>query len=481
MTRAKWIRVAASVLAAGLAIADGVSDDNRWTPVIAGAILLLFLGVTLWMAWPVVALVVDLFRGTHTASDLIEARRESAVEDVRTEFHLLRRSVDWSGMVAALVAPALWWGMRRREPESRRHWVVLTVGLVSGAVAVLHDGRPELLNMLGLATPGAAVHSVLERHDLAVVLALNWWLIWISVLAGATWTGLPVGSATAMLFAVPMLPWSAGEYLELSWWGKAGCWVAATILGFVLKDVQSAEHDGELARRARRARALSASLQDMGDHDRPQFALYLRRFATTGTLDTQEVSAQADPLDFETVLSQAVRPELHLLGLNRQGAATVVGADYLFGADAEWEATFVRLATAASLIVLLPPDQGSTLKEIRWLVDRRLLAKTVFVMPETITPGGFHAYATAPDTTVKVTEERTIDHSATWEAARGAALECGLALPVYDAAGAVFTVDDAGQVRRQVKLSLSRSLFKVSTLRRALARVRPPINPGGAT
>jgi hypothetical protein len=410
------VMFAGGLLGAALLISDGLSAEDRWPAVLGGAFLILFLAATLWTAWPIVALVLDLIRGTHSASDLIEARRVSDVEAVRGEFHLLRGFVDWGGVVAALVAPALWWGMRVREPESRRHWVVLTVGLVSGAVAVLHDEHLELWNLLGVAAPAVAMHAMLMRHDLAVVLALNWSLVWVLVLAGSTWTGLPVGPLTSMLFAMPMLPWSAGEYLELSWWGKAGCWVGATMLGGLVAGVQSAERDAELARRARRARILSARLRDMDDHDRPQFALYLRRFSTTGTLDTQEVSEDVDPLDFETVLSQAVRPELHLLGLNREGAAAVVGADYLFGADEEWEATFVRLARTASLIVLVPPDRGSTLKEIRWLVDSRLLGKTVFVMPETVTSRGFHAYAAAPERPLKMTEERIIDHSATWEA-----------------------------------------------------------------
>jgi hypothetical protein len=363
--------------------------------------------------------------------------------------------------------------MRRREPESRRHWVVLIVGLASAIVAILYGEHARVWTLLGVPGPAAAMHGLLQRHELAVVLGLNWSLVWVSVLAASTWTGLPVGPISSMLFAVPMLPWSAGEYLELSWWGKIGCWLATVPLGGLFSAVQSIERDAELARRAGRARALSARLQDMNASDRPRFALYLRRFATTGTLDTQEISANSDALDFETVLSQAVRPELHLLGLNRQDAARVVGADYLFGADEEWEANFARLAKAASLIVLLPPDRGSTLKEIQWLVDARLLGKVVFVMPETLTPGGFHAYAAAPELPMKVTTERTIDHSAEWEAAREAALAIGLVLPAYDVNGALFALDDAGRVRVQAPLRLSRSLLKVSKLRRALARMRP--------
>ena len=307
----------AGVFVAYLVIADGVSKDDRSTTLAAGAILAIFLAVTLWASWPIVALSVDLIRGTHSASDLVDARRLRAIEDVRLEFRLLRRCVDWAGVAALVVAPMLWWAMRAREPESRRHWVVLAVGLVTGAVAALHVAPPTLWNALGVAAPAAALHSFFERHDLAVVLALNWSLVW---LAGSTWTGLPLGPVTAILFAVPLLPVSAAEYLELSWWGKAACWVGATILGFAVKGVASAERDGEIERRARHAQALSARLLTMTGADRPRFALYLRRFATTGTLDTQEVSAEADPLDFETVLSQAVRPELHLLGLNRRGA-----------------------------------------------------------------------------------------------------------------------------------------------------------------
>jgi hypothetical protein len=467
------VMFAVVLFAAALAVSDGLStEDGWWNPVLVVAILIVLLAVSLWMAWPIFALVLDLFRGTHSARDLIDARRASDVESVRAGFHLQRAFVAWSGVVAALVAPALWWGMRRREPESRRHWVVLIVGLSSGVVALLYGEHVQLWNLLGVSAPASAMHAMLIRHDLAMVLALNWSLVWMSVLAGSTWTGLPLGPLSSMLFAVPMLPWSAGEYLELSWWGKAGCWVAAAMLGGVLSAVQSAERDAEVERRARRARALSSRLLDMDPNDRPRFALYLRRFSTTGTLDTQQISEHADPLDFETVLSQAVRPELHLLGLNREGAPEVVGADYLFGADEAWEANFVRLAGAASFIVLLPPDRGSTLKEIQWLVDSRLLGKTVFVMPETVVPGGFQAYASGPEFPLKVTTERVIDHSHEWEAAREAARAIGLALPPYDVAGAVFTLDQSGSVRARAPLALSRSLLKVLALRRALAKVR---------
>jgi hypothetical protein len=229
-----------------------------------------------------------------------------------------------------------------------------------------------------------------------------------------------------------------------------------------------------MARRADRASVLSSRLLETNELKRPRFALYLRPFVSTGTLDTQSVSEDADALDLETVLSYAVRPELSLIGLNRPQEQAIVGAGYIYGADQDWFERFQRLANNAAIIFLLPSARLGTLDEVQWVVENRAFGKCVFLMPENVTGEGYQASVSSPSP-VRVYEERVHDHAPDWEQMRTAVFECvKILLPEYQNGGAVFMLDEGGGVRLLEPLLLSRSILKVIRLRRVIRRVLRP-------
>lgn len=483
-----WFHAAFGVFIIGVVLTMAVlivkdSAATDWKAVLMALLLIgSGLGIGLYMAWPLVALVLDVVRGTETAREIVRAREALLDESDRAEFVSLSSSVGWCAMAMAAAAPFLSWRMRRRDPDSHRPWLVLAISPIAGAVGALHWGALSYFPAASAVPLLPALESTLQHHEVVTVLLLYWMFVWLCVLAASTWTGLTAGPWTMFLSPVPLFPWMVGEFLDFSFWPQTLCWFGSVFLGAVLNEVRTVEQAGELARRAQRAQALNRQLLDAPPGERPAFALYLRRFVSTGTLDTQQVGGDADSLDLETVLSQALRPELQLIGLNRPQAAAIVGADYLFGADADWKATFHRLAAEATLIVLLPPERGSTLSEIAWLKEQDLLSRVIFVMPETVDRDGRYAATTLPGQTLTVREERFVDHAAGWATARAAVLaQTGLDLPVYQPSGALFTIDRTHGVRQLEPLALSGSLFKVAKLRRAVTRLRQAMAPAGRT
>jgi hypothetical protein len=458
------------ILGVWMMILDGSHAD--WGTVVSWALLLVFIGVGVWLAWPILVACKDLISGTRHAGEIIRTRESSSAADRHRWLSLYNTIFELLAIALAAVVPLLWWGMRRREPDSRRHWVVLFVGLTTGYVVLIHRGVHIWPGNVGSGRIELPLQRMLAGRETPLTLWIGYEIIWLSLLAGSNWTGLPVGGWTAFFAPLAFLPFLIGYYLHYPLWKQFLLWFLSVALGFIFNAIREVENEFEVTKRSRRAREISRRLLGTDPRNRPRFALYLRPFASTGNLDTQ----QREPLDLETVLSYAVRPELLLLGLNRPQDKAIIGADYLYGADQDWFTRFQRLANNATLIFLLPSSHSGTLEEVAWLVEARLFQKCIFLMPETVTGSGIQGSSFVPST-VTETDDLFIDHAPEWEDARRAVSEkTKLRLPEYQEYGAVFTMDDSGVVRRLEALRLSRFVLKVVRLRRAIKRVLRPLS-----
>lgn len=449
--------------------------DGRWLTRL-GAVLftVAFMGFGVLMAWPIFAGIGDLLSGTHHAHEMILAQRATDEESKRTEYLWFRKSLQGGAIVFAAAAPLLFWGMRRRDTGSLRPWVVLAAGLCAGYVVLVKSGLHLLPSGFGGDLIERPLRGWLSHHEALLFFGLYIVIFFLAGLAGANFTGLPVGPWTAFFVPVAALPCVASYYLNFSWWKQTLCWLLTVFLGLILNEVRKAEHQGEMAKRAARASALSSRLLEAHEGSHPPFALYLRPFVSTGKLDTQYVSEEADALDLETVLSYAVMPKLCLIGLNRPQEQAIVGAGYVYGADQGWFDRFQKLARSATAIFLFPSARAGTLDEMQWIIDNRAFGKCVFLMPETVTGKGYQAYASSPSP-VRLYEERMYDHAPDWARTRAAVFErVKIRLPEYQGSGAAFTLDENRGVQQMEPLLLSRSIMKVMRLRKVIRRVLRP-------
>jgi hypothetical protein len=459
--------------------AQGETDAGLLMRIYSLLFLIGFIAFGTWLAWPILMACKDLVTGTRHAGEIIRARDSTRASAVGYQFLTFRTALEIFAIAFAGLSPVLWWGMRRREPGSRRPWAVLLAGLATGYIILVHRGVHLLPGSAGADLIERPLRQILAHHEQLLTFGLYWELTWLISLAGFAWTGLPVGNWTAFFAPLALLPPAVGYYFNYPLWKQLLCYLVCIILGGIVNAIRKAEAEAEKAKRALRAREISDRLLGADDGKRPLFALYLRPFASTGHLDTQNVSANADPLDLETVLSYAVRPELSLLGLNRAQEKSIIGADYLYGPDQDWFVRFQELAINAKLLFLLPSARQGTLDEVEWVIEKRALEKCVFIMPETVTGTGWQASSAVPST-VRVYEERIIDHAPEWKETRAAVLQrVNVPLPEYREDGALFMLNARGGVRRLERLGLSHSMWKVLRLRRVIKRVMRPTSVVG--
>lgn len=196
----------------------------------------------------------------------------------------------------------------------------------------------------------------------------------------------------------------------------------------------------EQARRDKRASALFSSLiesQPTEDHVVP-FALYLRPFATTGRLIVTNPKRRWLPilpsyfeheetLEFETLLSEALAPDLPLIALGKPGEH--VGAGRLAVRDEDWRKVFLQLIGSARWILMIPNDEGETRWEVEQLVTQGYLHKTLFIMPPKL-------------------RSKELDVTEYWQKAVSGLESLSIQLPQYNAAGQLFRLGRAGQYYR---------------------------------
>jgi hypothetical protein len=103
-------------------------------------------------------------------------------------FRLFNAIFGLLAIALAALEPLLRWGMRRHEPDSRRRWVVLLVGLATGYVVLIHRGITS-----GLAAWAVERSNFRCRGCSQVTRPLTFWLYyeftWFSTLAGSNCTG----------------------------------------------------------------------------------------------------------------------------------------------------------------------------------------------------------------------------------------------------------------------------------------------------
>ncbi len=158
------------------------------------------------------------------------------------------------------------------------------------------------------------------------------------------------------------------------------------------------------------------------------FCLYLRPFASTDALETyiaqpilgggRSGMVATERLEFETQLERAARSIGPLVALGQP--LEHEGAGRIRVRDDEWQDAIHVLMDAARLIVLLPAAQPGTLWEVRELLARGHIGKTVIIDP----PNTGSARA-------------DYDPAARWQDVRLAFARAGHALPDDDTNGLI--------------------------------------------
>ena len=220
--------------------------------------------------------------------------------------------------------------------------------------------------------------------------------------------------ATALVFLVP------------AWLGR-GSFAAGAGLAVIIVATFGAEkvHRGRRSailqgEEDRWARAISEQLRgDIRDTDDGlgDFGLYLRSFITTNQLKVEGV-------DLETQIAHAINQTLPIVALGNPGEHE--GAGRIETTDEEWRREVVRLMDATRLILLLPSDRAGTMWEIEELRRRRLLDRTIFIMPPELRWRGSR-------------------FSATWNRTVAALGDAGFQVPPHFPKGLFFSVDAEGR------------------------------------
>lgn len=186
--------------------------------------------------------------------------------------------------------------------------------------------------------------------------------------------------------------------------GSSSNWVGMGALGVLFVTplaskklwtyLRKREHIRVQRKRDERAQALGGAISSGAPPHK--YCLYLRPFTVTGkvpicVLDStmQAKTPKGKPLpptqdqrflDFETLLAMALDSYAPLIGLGHPGEQ--VGAGRIQTADENWQTEFLRLASAAHLILLIPSSRKGTAWELNTVLeDPTLLSKTVFIIP----------------------------------------------------------------------------------------------------
>jgi hypothetical protein len=426
-----------------------------------------FAALGVWMAWPLVLALTDLFGLTNTAGIAVRAREAAYSVEGKDTANGLSWAMRAAAIFIALVAPFLTFSMLRENPRSIRAWLVLLAIPIGGMVALAFLGTT-----LAVTLPNNIVVDWFARSftqptgtlTFALWVETSWFAMILIDHSGGFFYG-PVTIALTPFAGVPML---MGFYLDVHFAIRMLLFGASAFLAWIIRAfVHEWEKYSEQLKRNQRAEQIqNAVLGASGHSTYPKFSLYLRSFRSTNTLDTQGAINEApvpEPLDIETVLAKAVMPHSQLLALSTPREAGIVGAERLFLPDENWWPSFQKLASRAVNIFVLASYRLGTLGEVRWLIEQDYLENCVFIMPETPFREGL----------AEIEEShREVDHAAEWQMAADAVkMEAGITLPPYDRRGAMFTLRADGSVSVIVPLNLSSTLFRVARVRKAVRAV----------
>jgi hypothetical protein len=157
-----------------------------------------------------------------------------------------------------------------------------------------------------------------------------------------------------------------------------------------------------------------------------------------------------DGLSLELALGRSLGPEVSLFYMGgglHPGAATMGSA---VSERADWRLPVQTELREREIILLVPGNTAGMQWELRYLHEEGLLGRTLLMM----LPSAIHAEAPA-----------------LWQGSAAAALEFGLALPPYSAAGAFLRMSPDGQVGNRLPFDV---VSMPGGLRNAIADLLPP-------
>ncbi|WP_141753564.1 hypothetical protein [Streptomyces agglomeratus] len=331
------------------------------------------------------------------------------------------------------------------------------------------------------------------------------WCVGVFRRANKVAVSLPTWLACLTPMSFYLLPWLGALGISASAVGY-GVLASVMLTRWLLYRTSRQDVRREQWRRDAEARQLTMQAIDFTEALRdgrctgspPRFAVYLRPFDSTHRLKSQPASADLNTVgfpvhqDLETLLYAALPDDLPLIGAGREGDV-LIGAGRVVLAEDSWQQPVIRLAEAASLIILIPSANPGTLWEMQWLLKHGALSRTVFVMPELpLNPRmqySIQPYLGRPFVRTYHGKTHFRDHAAQWDRAVQAAAQIGLRLPPYRYEGALFTLADTGALRALRPLGLvprARRVRRVTTALRELGvagawrrshRASPPAAP----
>jgi len=291
-------------------------------------------------------------------------------------------------------------------------------------------------------------------------------------------------SIAATLVAAIVGSWLL-EVVEVRWWVR---WILLAVIAAPLMSIANAAFRADVRRAQRRRESQAAAIKQSVVEGRQvgPYTLYLRPFISTDRLMTQAIPANvgsADQvpvhLDLETVLTRSLRDTAPLIGLGRaeevqEGVARIVTP------DDGWRDVVLALARGAEFIVMLPLSRPSTTWELGQIVEKGLLHKTLFIMPEVpyVAPQGIWVNRETADRVFDAgirefsAEAHMLDLAREWLDAVVAAQALDIELPPLAVVGALFTIDaGTGKTKEIVPLGLSLQTRTMSYLRWSFARL----------
>jgi tetratricopeptide (TPR) repeat protein len=165
--------------------------------------------------------------------------------------------------------------------------------------------------------------------------------------------------------------------------------------------------------------------------------LFLRPFLTAGSLMLSsqftgpesfavQFKTEPDPITLESALYRVLGEHLSFSSI--AGRSDGLGATRIFiiGGDG-WQSMVLSEFDTAEVIMMIPQDSPGVRWEINTLLERKLLARTLFVMPP---------------------ECHDFDVQALWEKAGSLMSDLGLILPQWQANGLFFQLSEEGSVKR---------------------------------
>jgi len=163
--------------------------------------------------------------------------------------------------------------------------------------------------------------------------------------------------------------------------------------------------------------------------------------------------------DFERVVAEAVENGLPLVAFGRPGEQ--IGAGRIMTSEERWKEDVALLATAALVIFLFPSTRPGTLWETDWLTQRKMLKKTIFVMPPIRKKSVF--FKSSP---------QTYDWRSIWPELASTMRNRGIEFPEYDHKGQLFTLGNDLRVSVSTKLrAADHRFFMMRDIRRQLMGV----------